>query len=472
MDEFSLLGLNLPLYVAVTLLFAYFIWSKFLKKGKLRPENIDDLSDIFAIFACIIVSLLSITSFVMIVLGILFLSLNIQGVGNTVPNLVTSIILLAMWIFTNIYRHRKASRYELKKEFIDLFRIYVLLVALFIDLCILIFITALKYVLWSMIALLPYILIAIFVCYVTIKSVLFNISFRRHILGKKFCLFVLLIMSIAFIPGYLSFPRIDYVDEHIYDRYHIIDPDSRWGEAYLQVKVPIDIETFGEFDLFIPIAYGNYNLETKGNAGKNFKIWINSTEKKGLSELIGSFEGVKTFSEKSVNKFGFTDAILHEDNGLIVLKFDKESIRDENIKQIILGGYVRKNVSELDYSYRDNSRYTETCNQKGCTFIFNISNNLDLPVYQWEEVLINFNNRNIENRSNCKFENLISNFSIDGKMRDGFCSGDSCELYIRDIIRRKDIFKMQLYVDEDNVWLHHIDIKEPIQVNAKVELIC
>jgi len=259
--------------------------------------------------------------------------------------------------------------------------------------------------------------------------------------------------------------------------YRILKPDPKWREAYLQIKVPIDIEVVGPIGTItslIPLNYGLYGLETGGKAGKHFKILINTTKETRLLELISGFEAIKTFSERSGNKFGFTDAILHEENGLLILKFDKKAIQNENIGQIVLKGYVRMNVSELDYSYLPNSIPTETCNQSGCTFIFNISNNLDLPVYQEEKVIVNLNNRNIKNNSNCKFANLISNFPVNDSARklDSTCSTDSCRIWIQDIEKRRNTFAMELFVSEGIVRLYYIHTKEPIQVKVQVELIC
>ena len=93
MEGFSILGLNLPFFVIITLLFSYLIWSKFLNKNKLKINDINNILDIFTIFTFLTVILISIISLFMIIFGILSLSLDIQKLMNVVPNFITFISL-------------------------------------------------------------------------------------------------------------------------------------------------------------------------------------------------------------------------------------------------------------------------------------------------------------------------------------------------------------------------------------------
>jgi|GEM_PF-3998874 len=492
MEGFSLLGLNLPFYVVITLLLAYFIWSKFLKEGALKPDNVNDLLDIFSIFIFLIVALISVTSFFMIVTGWLNLSLNIPNILDAVPYWVAFFALLIIWLLTINYRNKKVSIRDLKSIFINSMRFFLIVGAIYLGLFLLIFFTALKYALQNL-AFLPawMVLTLIFICYLTVNNI-FGVNFRCDILGIKakriseikikqdildnFVIRILAVMLLVVIVLYFYIPIVK-CNEPIYKKYHIFDPDPRWGEVYLQTKIPISIKTFGEFGAItplIPIYYEPYNLETTGTGAKNFKIFVNSTKEKGIPELIGSFEDIKTFQKKSGNKFSFTDVILDEGKGSLILKFNRETIKDEGITQIILEGFVRKNTSELDYSYHDNSRLSNTCNQYGCTFIFNITNNLNLPVYFEEYTLINFKNLKITNKSNCRFVNATGNFPLNSNIRmiDSPCHGYSCELQTLDVTSGKYVFYMRLYLDGDVVTVHRINIEKPIKVNAQFELVC
>ncbi len=476
MEGFSLLGLNLPMYIVITLLLGYFVWSKFLKKDRLKPENVNDILDIFSIFILLIVTLLSITVFSMIISGLFSLNLNLQKIVTDVPRIVSFLSLLGIWAFIGIFRNEEVSKRDLKKIFIGLIKFFLFLIAYFIGQYVLILVTVLRYALWDMVFILPFILFLVFFCYITVNNVLFDLSFKRDILDKFVFKLVPAIIIIVFILGLLAIPIIKY-NKPIYEAYYISNPDSSWGEAYLHTKVTIDVKTFGVLGSIIPIIpirYEPYHFETEGFGGKNFKIKLNLSDKVWPKEFISSFERVKTFKDKSAQNFGFTNLILYEDKGLINLKFDEKNIKNSKIKQIFLEGYIKKNMSELDYSYSDNSRDSDSCNSDGCIFIFNITNKLKLPIHQDKDILVNFNNNDIKNISNCKFINVTSNFQKEGEIRmlEPSCSGNSCALEIRDIVLRKDIFSMRLYLDGDVVKLHYIKIEKPIEVNAKFILDC
>ena len=199
------------------------------------------------------------------------------------------------------------------------------------------------------------------------------------------------------------------------------------------------------------------------------RINLNST--KGIIPLIKSFEGAKTFKDEG---FGFSNVIIDESKRLIVLKFDEKNIKNKNIKQIILEGYIKKNMSELDYLYEDNSRYGEVCNEKECNLKININNSLNLPVYQYEdESLILFDYSKIENKSNCKFNEVTYDFNPKNNIRvNPSCDGNSCEIRGWDTNLKKEVFFINLYIDGKVVKSSHIWMNIPINVNANFNLVC
>src|SRR3989344_359429 len=398
MEGFSILGLNLPFFVIITLLFSYLIWSKFLNKNKLKINDINNILDIFTIFTFLTVILISI-------------------------------------------------------------------ILLFIGIYIIILSTMLRYILLDFIFILPFILLSILICYLTVNGVLFKINFFKEILNKLFVKIMIVCIIFISIAGFLSIPIVKE-GKPIYENYEINNPDTYFGEAYLKVKIPIDIKTFGIFNSIaplIPIRYGYYDISTEGKAGNNFNINLNST--KGIIPLIKSFEGAKTFKDEG---FGFSNVIIDESKRLIVLKFDEKNIKNKNIKQIILEGYIKKNMSELDYLYEDNSRYGEVCNEKECNLKININNSLNLPVYQYEdESLILFDYSKIENKSNCKFNEVTYDFNPKNNIRvNPSCDGNSCEIRGWDTNLKKEVFFINLYIDGKVVKSSHIWMNIPINVNA------
>ena len=154
------------------------------------------------------------------------------------------------------------------------------------------------------------------------------------------------------------------------------------------------------------------------------------------------------------------------------MRYNYNSIKEEGIREVILRGYIKKNMSNLDYSYHDNSHMSDACNKNGCNLIFDINNGLGLPVHQKDETLINLNNQAITQPNKCQFtkaafmphENLEPYYT---------CEGRSCDIQLRDNKKMKDIFRMVVYIEESNVVrLDRIDFSERQNVNAFIEIKC
>jgi len=113
------------------------------------------------------------------------------------------------------------------------------------------------------------------------------------------------------------------------------------------------------------------------------------------------------------------------------------------------------------------------CSATGCSLLLNITNNLNLPVNHHEAVLLNFNNKGVENIPGCKFVNATSNF-IEGDVRmlPPDCSRDSCEISIYDKNEPGTIFRLYLLIDDTVVRLKDLYLKKPINVVAKFTISC
>ena len=209
-----------------------------------------------------------------------------------------------------------------------------------------------------------------------------------------------------------------------------------------------------------------------GKGGENFKLLLDVSKNEKPQNFINSFEEIRKFDKKD-KKYSFTRAVLYEDRGLINLKFNKETIKEEKINQILLDGYIKENITSLDYRFYDNTFYREACKDQQCSFLLNITNNLDLPVFQREYLLTNLRERGINNISECKFSDVISDFNGENReTRDVGCGGNLCVLDIYDFDKHKEIFTMKLIVDGETVRLLNIEINEPIQVSTQFNLRC
>ncbi len=474
MGGVSLLDLNLPFYIVITLLFAYLVWSKFLNKGKLTlPKNADNLLKVIGLFFIILPSLMGL-SFILFLIGdISNIKLDLIKAWDISKSGVVIFILVLIYALLILLTNKKVGKKDLENTLFFVLISYLIFMSIFLGHNILIIILLFRHLLLNMIFILIPFLIAMIIGYTIISSV-----FGVKILNPKFK-FPWIIILILFLSSFgfslLTNPIFEY-KAPIKLNYYVYDLDPRFLEVYSRIRVPIEIRTFGYLDskiTHIPISYIPYNINTEKQGGK-FNLLINTSIEKELQTFITGFENIKNYNKQSTKKYSFISLDIDEISNLIRLNFDKNNIKKQKIKEIVLEGFVKENITKLDYDYYDNSETYDVCYETGCKFVFNITNNLKLPVYQEEDTIINFQNTNVYNKSRCRFVNVTSNFPLKGDrvMLDPACKGNSCELTIRDLIKGERIFEMELYLEEDIVTLAYLEMKEPIQVYAEFDLIC
>jgi len=147
----------------------------------------------------------------------------------------------------------------------------------------------------------------------------------------------------------------------------------------------------------------------------------------------------------------------------------------KKIKEIILRGYTKANISKENYSYSNNLESRDICSSEECSIKFNITNNLGSPVSQTGGYLFNLTNRGIANYSICRFTTVNSGISSSGNVSIVETNCDNriyCELEMINKNKREIIFAMHLSIGEDIVKLDYINIKEPIKVNPVFKIQC
>jgi len=346
MTAIELFGLSLPFYVVVISLFSYLVWSKFLKKNKLQPENIIDLFDILLIFVFTLISFLGVTFLILITVSFLNLDINLSNIWRvTTQYFIPIITIFLLLLFLTSYRNKSASRMDLKNHFMHIIVIYLLLFSVLIGLYILILSTALRYVLWEMFFLVPVTLILIAFSYTLINRVLFRVNLRRELKKRKYWESVAILIFVVIMLGLLVIPRIDYPKEPIFVSYEIYPTFSNLEWTFVKINAPIQINTLGYFGSFIrliPIRYGLYNIEVDSNIGnQNFRLLTNSSKSNIPQILINSFAEAREYNSKPDKQHIFTNLVLDETRKLITLKYDND-INKEELNAIILEGYVNK----------------------------------------------------------------------------------------------------------------------------------
>lgn len=483
-------GLNLPLYIILPLLFAYLIWSKFVKKGELKPKKVNDLLDILSLFVFIFVSLMSFTVTLLFIIASLWKE-PIPQLLKISTYFVIGFSSLGIIFFVNQYRNkRNLTKRHLQEMILGLLQGSTLFLACFIGLLFVILFTALRVSFGYMIYFLPYIIFLILICYLVIsgflgktwKVVLKEVFDRPFLTRVLPSLIIVVFIFFLFLVPVITHEDVKKLEYHIYG-----NPSHEKGHVYLRVQGIINIWTFGVFSngfpihiASLPIHYGRYDIHTGGLSGKNFMLWLNISDENALRQLVGSFEAVRNFKEKVSKKYNFKDMELDETKDLINLKFDIKNIKKENIEKLIIDGYIPKNMTELDYVYYDNSDRNDVCYGTGCTLVFNISSDLELPIiFKDRESILNVVNRGIDRQSTCKFIGApTSNFPIgkEGKVRvDDKCSWNNCDVSIidTDLEEYYEIFAMGLYLDDNTVIkMNKLKINDPIDIEISFQISC
>ena len=476
MEPSSLFGLNLPLYLIVTFVLAYFIWSKFLNNNGLKFQNIDDLFDLMAIFTVLLVSLLSLVTALMIVVQLLSFQVNIDRIFKEVPDAVLLFVLLLIWSLIIDYRHRESTEEDLQKFLSNLVLIFFFFFTSLLALNFLIYSTSLRFAFPDLYLILLLITIPIIFCVYTIKKVLCPIDIKKSLFNKNNVIIFITVLVVIFFLGALTIPLINYKNVE-YERYEFSELNPNRGSVYLRAKVPIDINSFGLITSLvpsIPVSYKKYNFDTMGYAGEHFVLSVN-TSKGGVHELTDSFERLGEFS-KHYQNFGFTKALVDNERKLINLIFDRDEVKDEEVNQIILEGLIPKNLSNLDYHYSDNKWSDSICNSTYCTAELNITNKFQLPVYHQEGKIIHFKHQPIKNASKCHFKNV----SYSKKQNDNVvmrvlrCKGEKCTLngHNRKTDERVVHIHLQINHKENYVIVGNLELDVPIELHTQFQIAC
>ncbi len=495
-EEIVGLSGNLPSYIMMTILFSYLIWSKFLKNGSLKPKNLNEVLDIITISIFTFVNLMGLIMLVSLIFGLFNLyNLGISKVWAVATTSISGILVIVLLVFiynfrNKKYRDKKSSKSYFKKEFISSIFSYCCFISIFIGFYLLLSLSTLNYFFNENIDLMLIIITSMFFCFVVLLKALFEIKFKLSILSRKqifICLVIILVISIFL--GILIAPIVDYEDVVTSD-YHIYvpsyNPPSEYWNIYLRINQPMTIRSFGVITPLIPlipIDYAQNNIATVGLAAKFFKLSINTSEDIRSQTIVGGLESMRNYNPKMDKGYGFTSLVLDEEKKLILLKFDEKEVKKHNISQIILEGYVKKNMGELNYSYIDNHESPDLCYGDGCTLIIDATNGLDLPVYLEDDFFIfNFNNKNITDKSKCKFVNVTSNYpvrkdsspDVGDRYMHADCDGDFCSFYICDVNEDPHLFRIDLGIKEGGVGveLRQLWFTKPLTINAKFDIVC
>ncbi len=474
----SLLSLsNLPFYMFITLLLSYFLWSKFLKNGCLKPENIDDLFDIIMIFVFVLFSLLTLLGVSHFVLNLLNLNIDLDKLQQDVVSIEQIIVILVILFLISSCRHSTQNKKNFQNIFLFLSEIILAAILFYMTSAIVAIFYSLRYVLEAQIFLVLYILILvimILIYYMIYKS-LFKLNIFEEFLHRKSWIFFLVAIILGILI-LLFMPVIKHKNPEILD-YQIYHAGKDYNEIYQNLMVPVTVNTIGilgSSSSVIPIKFDKFNFYLNETGSNNFQILVNKSDERNLQILTQGVNEIQNYNKRQDKKYGINDIELDENKKVVIIRFDPSIMKNEKIKEFVIQGYVKKNISDLTFRYWDNTVYSDVCSRSECILEFNISNGESKPIHFKEETFLNLNNLQIENKTNCHFSDVISDFTLGNESRFNNlgCSKNDCDFEIFSFKAREAVFRSRFSISDGIVRLINLDILSPINVSSEVKISC
>ena len=464
-------NLNLPLYMTITLLFSYIVWSKFLNKNEFR-FNVDGLLEItalFFIFFPLFMGSFIVISFIIVTL--LGIHGNLQQlVWESSASSVVLFVIFSLYMFIITFANKKRSGDDLKNIMGFILSIY------------LIFILSMATILGGVHIIGPYgylsklfiFGLSLLVFFMLLSWLLIKTTFKTGIMRtitKKFIKQTVYLIAIVLFLTYVLTPSIKYEDS-VELEYVVYDSSAYSREVYLKERVPIKIRNFGTFGLFgslvkqVPLYYGKYGIDVDNSTpSQNFNILINKTDSE--SSLVRGMEAIKKYSGGNDKNFGFISIDLYNSGGFMLLRFENGSINQENIDYIILEGYRRQDITEENYSVTDNVK-PGVCDEKECLLKIEVNNTLNLPVSQDMHRVLNLKQYGVNDTKSCEF--IWVNPSLEGKSYN--CDSNSCDFNIRHKEVGKNEFEIDLFISNEIVRIQQLKATKPIDINLEYGIKC
>lgn len=394
MIQADLFGVPMPLFMLLSIGFSYSLWSKFLNKGKLKVENIDQIFDIFILSSIILLSLLELTIAFPFIINIL--NLKITTFESVEPQIIWIIPIVFLGISLK-FRGTVGTKNNLVSGLSALMIYHLIVFLLYISWSLLIVTTFL----FEVFSVVPILLVSLF----SFSFLCFIIANERFKIGKSLkrayfksitrIVFLCVVIILSFyMLGRFAMPSTKYGPISI-SEYHVYDYPEK--SIYSKIQVPLYINNFGIIPIIntLSFKYEKFDLDMQGMASDNFKILLSTSD----GRLIGVVNGFEYLNQSNIlEKYGFTNTILDKKQKVIVFTFD--SARVPNITGIVIQGYVKQDA--IAYSTSD----YHNCGTDGCSVYINISSSMDKSVIQDRLVLLNLESQPYFNSSACRIVNV------------------------------------------------------------------
>lgn len=467
---------DLPYYIVITLFFSYLLWSNFLNNGRLKVgDDINDLLNILRIFFFILIYLTSIYFFFSTLFGILEFRFNLSHIIQGLSPSIMFIALVSLFVFLTL-KEEKTMRIGFRSGIMFILLFYIFIFIGFIAFVVFLLFTPQKHIALDLMFPLFIASLGIWLCYLIGNSIV-KLKVKMILEDKKFIKFSFFILIVVFISSIFLTPLTNTNIKKIgYDIYYI---EKDYGEVYSIWEISKDIKSFGIIDSmisFITFNIKDSDFYTEKFGSENFKLLVNDSKSFRYETLIDNYKELDNYNDKTNKPYPITKIVFNEEKGIIDLKYDRNKIK-EQITQFILRAYKKENFSELNYSYEDNTRYTNVCNDKDkiCILRISINNSLDLPVNHIEKTLLNLKTRGISEETQCSFEWINSPFQQTDTLKiygTETCKSNTCNFYIRDIKKDENVFDLNLFLEEQIIRLEFLKIIKPIEINLNIKVRC
>lgn len=467
----------IPLYVLVFLILGYFIWKVFYKKDKQGLSIYIDVALIAIIllaFSCLIILSYSLVS------HLTDLYFGFKGIPQIVLDSLIYFGLSGIFLFVLFWklipRSERPKNYSIRYVTDILLQISILLVFPVLFLFSMLVITN-SYVLLDTFLTFAILIIALFffefVFIILLLRGRINSKNIMTISFKKILIALLVISFVLFLTFYspvqnmnpeLNGYLVSYNDNNVPNYYEIIGISNKIRFSLLDSPVSILVINYPPFNLS-----GSNNFWSKPAWDDQFKVFLsndNGSIIKEITKNLGELTGYSSGNE-------ITSMSLDDNRSALLVKYNKEVLKSKQFNKIVFKTLHSINLSKEEFYYRDNTPYSDVCYGNGCAINIDITNNLSKQVVVSEALLFNFYNKNIINKSSCRFDGATYTLDKFYKGSINRCLGSQCTV---DIIKPTvgEVIYVSFFIDPDNkiIVRNRATISKPLNLSLNIVLKC
>lgn len=323
---------EIPLFLFLTFLVSYVVWSKFLAGGKLKPKDVTDLLEFcgvllifFVIFACSA-----------IILNAFFSLTNLTFSLGTKDTEIGIIFLGLYGLCLLIYYGKKSvNKKDLQRLLTYTKKVFCFASLFFLAFFIALYFSQLRVILLPRVfsTLCVSVIPLLFIIYFGDMS-LFKRNEKIPTITKKDYFILLGGIILIFIFVLFASPKISFEDSIV--GYTLPSDQLNLDIASMNIERNFNIDKLGYFGL-IPLYYGDILDGTSIKKDFSFTNLHYLSDEKNYSLSL---------TNERAKDYGILDYMFDNASKLIFIKFDRKLLREKNVFMFKINGERRVNISK------------------------------------------------------------------------------------------------------------------------------